>query len=298
MDQGLLVLVGVFALSAVAASIAVHRALRPFRSASTDPAVPEDARVALRASAMKSVFALLIAAAMGSGAAALATAAGWEFFLGLVVIPLAAAAAGLTAYAAVPGRPAPLSAVTTAPLARRQVTDHAPRALVVACAVSGFLALALLTGAAVQRTMFVTSQKWGCGLAAIALVGLLLASWCALRRIAGQPALSRDMDESDRTIRGSASRVVLLLTLAALLTAAAVTALALGYAATSWANLQASDGTPEPALGLVGMALTVAGVAAVIGALGTTVATVSVAVSLARTSLTNARTSPRAAVQA
>lgn len=298
MDQGLVVLGGVFGLSTVTAVIVAHRALTPYRHtvAGLDRS-PQDARAALHASALRSAFALAVAVAAAAGMGAIATAVAWEFVVALLVIPLAAVSAGLAAYAVIPGRPAPVRPAATALLSPRRVGDHAPRALIAFCSVLAVLLLALLAAAAVQHSAFVTSQLWGLGVAAIADAGLTAASWCALRRVGGHPALPVDMLNMDRTIRGAASRLILLLTSAALFTSTATALIALGYASTSWASLSSADGTPDAFLANIGTGLSAAGVIAVVGALGTLVASVTVTLSLARASMA-ARSSQPASVPA
>jgi hypothetical protein len=287
MDQGLVVLGGVFGLSAVTAVVVAHRALIPYRQAIRGlNRSPQDARTALHASALRSAFAITVAVAVAAGMAMIATAAAWEFVVALLVIPLTSVAAGLAAYAVIPGRPAPVRPAATALLTPRRVLDHAPGALLVLCGVLAVLLLALLAAAAAQRSAFVTSQQWGLGVAAIADAGITAASWCALRRVGGQPALPVSMLNMDRTIRGAASHLILLLTSAALFASAATALIALGYASTSWASLGNSDDTRDVFLSNLDTGLTVAGVIAVVGALGTLVASVSVTLSLTRASTT------------
>lgn len=299
MDQGLMILSVIFGVSAVTALVVAHRALSPYRHTTSGLArAPQDARAALRASALKSAAALAAAVAVAAGLVIAATAASWELMVAALVIPPAATAAGLAVYAAVPGRPAPARPITTALLAPRRLTDDAPRALIVLCGVLAGVLLVLLVAAAAQDTVFVTGQPWGLAVAAVATVGLVVAGWCALRRVAGQPALPTEMLNMDRTIRGSASRLILLLTSAALWASAATMAIALGYASTSWASVSAADGSPDQLLTALGTSLTVAGVAAVIGALGTLVAAVTATLSLARASMTLSRAPRRAAVSA
>jgi hypothetical protein len=287
MDLGLVVLGGVFGLSAVTAVIVAHRALTPYRHtvAGLDGS-PRDARTALHASALRSAFALVVAVAVAAGIGAVATAAAWELVVALLVVPLTAVSAGLAAYAVIPGRPAPVRPEATALLTPRRVGDHAPGALLVLCGVLAVLLLALLAAAAAQHSAFVTSQLWGLGVAGLADAGLTAASWCALRRVAGQPALPADMLNVDRAIRGSASRLILLLTSAALFTSTATALIALGYASTSWASVGSAEGTRDVFLSNLGTGLTVAGVIAVVGALGTLIASVTATISLTRASTT------------
>jgi hypothetical protein len=293
MDQGLVVLGGVFGLSAVTAVIVAHRALTPYRHtvAGLDGS-PRDARTALHASALRSAFALAVAVAAAAGMSSIATAAAWEFVVALLIIPLASVSTGLAAYAVIPSRPAPVRPAATALLSPRRVRGHAPRALIALCSVLAVLLLALLAAAAVQHSAFVTSQLWGLGVAAIADAGLTAASWCALRRVAGQPALPVDMLNMDQTIRGAASRLILLLTSAALFTSTATALIALGHASTSWASLSSADGTRDAFVANIGTGLTVAGVIAVVGALGTLVASVAATLSLARVSMTAKASQP------
>ncbi|MBD8585938.1 hypothetical protein IFT90_15390 [Frigoribacterium sp. CFBP 8766] len=299
MDQGLMVLSVIFGVSAVTALVVAQRALSPYRHTTSGLArAPQDARAALRASALKSAAALAAAVTVAVGMALVATAASWEMMVAVLVIPVAATTIGLAVYAAIPGRPAPVRPTATALLAPRRLMDNAPRVLVALCGVLAGVLLVLLVAAAVQDTVFVTGQPWGLAVAAVATVGLVAAGWCALRRVAGQPALPTDMLNMDRTIRGSASRLILLLTSGALWASTATMAIALGYASTSWASVSAADGSPDQLLGAIGTGLTVAGVAAVIGALGSLVGAVTATLSLARASMAVSRAPRPAAVPA
>jgi len=299
MDKGLMILSVIFALSAVTALVVAHRALSPFRHTASGLArVPQHARAALRASALKSAAALAVAVTVAAGMVVVATAASWELMVAVLVIPPAATATGLALYAAIPGRPAPARPIATALLGPRRHTDNAPRVFVALCGVLAGVLLVLLVAAGAQDTVFVTGQPWGLAVAAVATVGLVAAGWCALRRVTGQPALPAEMLNMDRTIRGSASRLILLLTSGALWASTATMAIALGYASTSWASVSAADGSPDQLLAAIGTGLTVAGVAAVIGALGTLVAAVTATLSLARASMTLSRAPRPASVPA
>ena len=299
MDQGLMILNVIFGVSAVTALVVAHRALSPYRHTASGLArAPQDARAALRASALKSAAALAAAVAVAAGMIVIVTAASWELMVAALVIPVAATAAGLTVYAAIPGRPAPARPIATALLAPRRLMDDAPRVLVALCGVLAGVLVVLLVAAAVQDTVFVTGQPWGLAVAAVATVGLVVAGWCALRRVAGQPALPVEMLNMDRTIRGSASRLILLLTSAALWASTATMAIALGYASTNWASVSAADGSPSQFLAALGTGLTVAGVVAVIGALGSLVAAVTATLSLIRASMALSRAPRPASVPA
>jgi len=299
MDRGLVVLSVVLGLSAVTSSVVAHRALGPYRHVARGlPRAPEDATAALRSSALTSLVALVAAVAVAAVTAVLVTAASWELMIAVLVIPMASTMVGLAVYAAVPVRPAPPRVIATAFLTPRRPGDDAPRMLAVLCVALAAVLLVLLVAASVQDTVFLTAQTWGLAVAAVADAGVTAAAWCALRRVADQPALPREMQEVDRTIRGSASRLVLLLTASALLASTATVTIALGYATTSRAALAAADGSPNAFLAVLGTGSTVAGVVAVIGALGGFVAAVTASVSLARATMSLDRAPRPASVSA
>ena len=292
MDQGLAVLTAFFGLAAVGALIMVQRSLLPFRqdvdAVSTGT---EEARAALRASALKSLFALAVSATVAVGLIFLAVAVGWDFSTGLFLVPLAAVAAGLAAYALVPSRPAPPRSVATAALSRRRATDHLPRRWLTVCGGTGLLLLLCAITASAQPDLFLTPQRWSLPLTALGDAALLTASWCALHRVTSQPALPQEMASVDAIIRGSTGRLIALLTSAALLTSTAALLLSLGYQATSLSDLHATDGAPDPVLHAAGIALTVLGAIAATASLAAVLTALTVTISLTRASR-NARRDP------